>query len=67
VHVPVTVEPHEDGVWCAHAWLGSSGGANASGDAREEALASLRDVVQMVLDEDGVPPELAETLDLEMA
>ena len=30
-------------------------------------LASLRDAVQMVLDEDGVPPELAETLDLEVA
>jgi predicted RNase H-like HicB family nuclease len=67
VHVPVTVEQDEDGVWCAHAWLGSSGGANASGDTREEALASLRDAVQMVLDEDGVPPELAETLDLEVA
>ena len=67
VHVPVTVEQDEDGVWCAHAWLGSSGGANAYGDTREEALASLRDAVQMVLDEDGVPPELAETLDLEVA
>lgn len=27
----------------------------------------LREAVQMVLDEDGVPPELAETLDLEVA
>jgi N-acetylglucosamine kinase-like BadF-type ATPase len=50
-----------------HAWLGSSGGANAYGDTREEALASLRDAVQMVLDENGIAPELAETLDLEVA
>jgi predicted RNase H-like HicB family nuclease len=67
VHVPVTVEQDEDGVWCAHAWLGSFGGANAYGDTREEALASLREAVRMVLDEDGIPPELAETLDLEVA
>ena len=67
VHVPVTVEQDEDWAWCAHAWLGSSGGANAYGDPREEPLARLREAVQMVLDEDGVPPELAETLDLEVA
>jgi hypothetical protein len=36
-------------------------------DTREEALASLRDAVQMVLDKDSMPPELAETLDLEVA
>ena len=67
VHVPVTVEQDEDGAWCAHAWLGSSGGANAYGDTREEPLARLREAVQMVLDEDGVPAELAETLDLAVA
>ena len=33
----------------------------------KRARASLRDAVQMVLDEDGVPSELAETLDLEVA
>jgi hypothetical protein len=32
-----------------------------------KGLASLRDAVQMVLDEDGVPPELAQTRDLEVA
>jgi predicted RNA binding protein YcfA (HicA-like mRNA interferase family) len=31
VHVPYTVERDEDGVWCAHAWLGASGGANGNG------------------------------------
>ena len=67
VHVPVTVEQDEDGVRCAHARLRSAGGANAYGDTREKARASLGNAVQMVFDEDRVPPELAETLNLEMA
>jgi hypothetical protein len=25
------LEQDEDGVWCAHAWLGASGGANGNG------------------------------------
>ena len=45
VHVPVTVEQDEDWAWCAHAWLGSSGGANAYGDTREEALHGKKDVI----------------------
>jgi len=32
VHLPYTVEQDEDGVWSAHAWLGSSGGANGNGE-----------------------------------
>jgi hypothetical protein len=67
VHVPYTLERDEDGVWCAHAWLGSSGGANGNGATPEEAVADLREAVQMVLDEDGVPEQLAHTLDLEVA
>lgn len=67
VHVPYTVVQDEDGVWCAHAWLGSSGGANGNGATPEEAVADLREAVQMVLDEDGVPEQLAQTLDLEVA
>jgi len=67
VHVPYTVQPDEDGVWCAHAWLGSSGGANGNGATAEEAIADLREAVQMVIDEDGVPEQLARTLDLEVA
>lgn len=65
VHVPYTVAQDEDGVWCAHAWLGESGGANGNGATPEEAVADLTEAVQMVLDEDGVP-EL-QTLDLEVA
>ena len=67
VHVPYTLELDEDGVWCAHAWLGSSGGANGNGATPDEAIADLREAVQMVLDEDGVPEQLQRTLDLEVA
>jgi predicted RNase H-like HicB family nuclease len=67
VHVPYTVEQDEDGVWCAHAWLGSSGGANGNGATPEEAVADMREAVEMVLGEDGVPAQLARTLDLEVA
>ncbi len=65
VHVPYTVGQDEDGVWCAHAWLGPSGGANGNGATLAEAVADLREAVAMVLDEDGAP-EL-QTLDLEVA
>jgi predicted RNase H-like HicB family nuclease len=67
VHVTYTVERDEDGVWCAHAWLGASGRANGNGATPEEAIADLREAVEMVLVEDGVPEQLARTLDLEVA
>ena len=66
VHVPYTLEQDEDGIWCAHGWLGSSGGANGNGATPEEAVADLREAVQMVIDEDGVPEDIR-TLDLEVA
>lgn len=66
VHVPYTLEQDEDGIWCAHAWLGSSGGANGNGATPEEAVADLREAVQMVIDEDGVPEDIR-MLDLEVA
>jgi hypothetical protein len=66
VHVPYGVEQDEDGVWSAHAWLGSSGGANGHGSTPGEAAAELREAVLMVLEEDGVPAELAQSLDLEV-
>jgi hypothetical protein len=67
VHVPYTLEQDEDGIWCAHAWLGSSGGANGNGPTAEAAIADLREAVQMVIDEDGIPEQLARTLELEVA
>lgn len=48
-----TLKQDEDGIWCAHAWRGSSGGANGNGATPEEAVADLREAVQMVLDKDG--------------
>jgi len=67
VHVPYTLEQDEDGIWCAHAWLGSSGGANGNGSTPEEAVADLREAVEMVIGEDGVPEQLARTMHLEVA
>jgi hypothetical protein len=67
VHVPYTLEQDEDGIWCAHAWLGSSGGANGNGPTAEDAITDLREAVQMVIDQDGVPDQLARTLELEVA
>jgi predicted RNase H-like HicB family nuclease len=54
VHAPYTLERDEDGVWSAHAWLGSSGGANGNGATPGEAVGDLREAVEMVLEEDGV-------------
>jgi len=65
-HVPYTLGHDEDGTWCAHAWLGSNGGANGNGATNEEAVADLREAIQMVIDEDGVPEDIR-TLDLEVA
>lgn len=57
LNVPYSLERDCDRVWCAHAWLGLSGGANGSGATRDEAIADLREAVQMVFDEDGVPEQ----------
>ncbi len=67
VRVPYTLERDEDGVWCAHAWLGSNGGANGDGATPDEAIAGLRAAVQMVIDEDGVPEQLKRSLDPKIA
>jgi hypothetical protein len=67
LHVPYTIEQDEDGVWCAHAWLGSSGGANGNGATAEEAVADLRKAVRMVIEEDGIPAQLQRSLDLDVA
>jgi hypothetical protein len=58
VHVQFTVKQDEDSVWCAHAWLGSSGGANGNGATAEDAVTDLRQAVLMVIEEDGVPAQM---------
>jgi len=67
LHMPYTLAQDEDGIWCAHAWLGSSSGANGNGQTPDEAVGDLREAVQMVIDEDGVSEQLAGSLDLEVA
>jgi hypothetical protein len=57
LNVPFSVEQDSDGIRCAHAWLGSSGGANGNGATREEAIADMRAAVQMVMEEDGISGE----------
>lgn len=54
-------------MWFAHAWLGSSGGANGHGQTPEEAAADLREAVLMALEDDGIPAELARSLAIEVA
>jgi predicted RNase H-like HicB family nuclease len=67
VHVPYTLEQDEDGIWCAHAWLGSSEGANGNGATPDEAIADLREAVQMVIDEDDIPEQLERLSPAELA
>ncbi|WP_322769733.1 hypothetical protein, partial [Frankia sp. Cr1] len=62
-HIPYAVGQDEDGVWCAHAYVGRVG-CNGNGDTREEALADLRDAVVMVLEDDGAPEEFAIMVDV---
>lgn len=63
VHIPYTVGQDEDGVWCAHAYVGRVG-CNGSGDTRQVALADLRDAVVMVLEDDGAPEEFTIMVDV---
>ena len=55
VHVPYTVEPDKDRVWCAHAQIGPNNGANGHGPTEEAALADLREALLLVFEEDGTP------------
>ena len=64
VHVPYTVEKDEDGVWCAHAQLPPSVGANGEGATREETIDDLRQALEGLIAEFGVPDELTVTVDM---
>lgn len=64
VHVLYTVEQDEDGVWCAHAQLRPSVGANGEGDSREAAIADLREALLGLIAEFGAPDELTLMLDV---
>lgn len=63
VHIPYTVTQDEDGIWCAHAYVGRVG-CNGFGDTRDEAVSDLREAIVMVIEDDGAPEELAITIDV---
>ena len=58
VHVPYIVEQDEDGVFCAHAQLRPGVGANGEGATAEAAVADLREALEGLIAEFGVPQEL---------
>ena len=64
VHVPYTLEQDEDGVWCASAQLRPGVGAVGDGETREAALDDLRDALQALIAEVGIPEELTLTLNV---
>jgi predicted RNase H-like HicB family nuclease len=64
VHVPYTIEQDEDGVWCASAQLRPGVGAVGDGGTREAALDDLRDALQALIAEVGIPDELTLTLNV---
>ncbi len=64
VHVPYTVEQDEDGVFCAHAQLRPGVGANGEGDTLEAAVADLREALEGLIAEFGVPEELTLMVDV---
>ena len=64
VHVLYTLEQDEDGVWCASAQLRPGVGAVGDGETREAALDDLRDALQALIAEVGIPDELTLTLNV---
>jgi hypothetical protein len=54
----------EDGVWCAHAQLRPSVGANGEGATREATVADLREALVGLIAEFGAPEELTLTVDV---
>jgi predicted RNase H-like HicB family nuclease len=64
VHVPYVVEQDEDGVWCASAQLRPGVGAVGDGPTADDAVADLRDALEVLLAEVGPPDELTLTLDV---
>jgi predicted RNase H-like HicB family nuclease len=52
------VEQDEDGVFCAHTQLRPGMGANGEGDTPDAAVADLREALEGMIAEFGVPQEL---------
>jgi predicted RNase H-like HicB family nuclease len=64
VHLPYVLEQDEDGAWCASAQLRPGVGAVGDGDTPEAALEDLREALQALLAEVGLPDELTLTLNV---
>lgn len=64
VRIPYVVEQDEDGVWCAHAQLRPRVGAHGEGDTADAAVADLREALNGLIAEFGVPRELTLTMDV---
>ena len=60
--MPYVVEVDEDGVWCAHAQLRPGVGAHGQGEDEAAAVADLREALTGLIDEFGVPKEMAITV-----
>jgi predicted RNase H-like HicB family nuclease len=56
--VPYAVEQDEDGVWCGSATLRPGVAAFGYGPTREAAIADLREGLELLLEEVGIPDEL---------
>jgi predicted RNase H-like HicB family nuclease len=63
-HVPYALELDEDGVWRASAELRPGVGAVGDGATREAALDDLREALQALIAEVGIPDELTFTLNV---
>jgi predicted RNase H-like HicB family nuclease len=64
VHVPYTIEQDEDGVWCGSATLRPGVAAFGYGPTREAAFADLREGLELLIEEVGIPEEMTLTLNV---
>lgn len=62
IHLPYTVERDEDGVWCARAEVHPGVIAYGDGPTEQAAIADLREGAIGLIEEFGVPNELAITI-----
>jgi predicted RNase H-like HicB family nuclease len=62
--LPSPPRQDEDGIWCAHAQLRPGVGANGEGSTAEAAVADLREALEALIAEFGVPDELTVMVDV---
>ncbi|GAA3441096.1 hypothetical protein Pve01_74260 [Planomonospora venezuelensis] len=62
--MPYVLEQDEDGIWCASAQLRPGVGAVGDGPTAEAAVADLREALIALIEEVGLSPEVAVTVDV---